>query len=77
LAVGARADKTLAQSVEEKASELYEVGDCVEASRITHAIQGGVEAALQIRIGASQVILRKNRDTGLDVGSLGIRREYK
>jgi 2-enoate reductase len=47
-AAGSRSDKTLAQSLKGKVSELYEVGDCVEARRIGEAIHEGAEAALQI-----------------------------
>lgn len=48
LAAGAKPDKTLAQSLKGKLSELYEVGDCVGARRIAQAIHEGAEAALQI-----------------------------
>lgn len=48
LAAGARPDKTVAQSLKGKVPELYEVGDCVEARRISEAIHEGAKAALQI-----------------------------
>ena len=48
LAAGAKPDQTLAELLRGKVSELYEVGDCVEARRIADAIEGGAEAGLQI-----------------------------
>lgn len=48
LAAGAVPDKTLFESLKGKVSELYEVGDCVEARRIQEAISEGAAVGLRI-----------------------------
>ena len=48
LATGATPNKNLAQSLEGKVPELFEVGDCVEPRRIMEAIHEGAKAGLQI-----------------------------
>lgn len=48
LAVGTRADKKLFEELQGKVSELYAVGDCVEAREAFEAIQEGYSVALKI-----------------------------
>ena len=48
LATGAKPNKTLTQSLKGRISELFEVGDCVEARRLLEAIHEGAKAALDI-----------------------------
>lgn len=48
LATGSIADKTLFESLKGKVPELYEVGDCLNASRIYEAISSGAEVGLKV-----------------------------
>jgi len=48
LALGARADSRLSESLQGKAHDVYSVGDCVDAQTVLEAITGGFNAARAI-----------------------------
>lgn len=48
LAVGLSPNRELAQELEGKVTDLYSIGDCVEAQKIVHAIEGGFRVAREI-----------------------------
>jgi 2,4-dienoyl-CoA reductase (NADPH2) len=48
LAVGSKSNKSLAEAIREKISEIYEIGDCVEPRKALQAIHEGWDVALKI-----------------------------
>jgi 2,4-dienoyl-CoA reductase (NADPH2) len=48
LAVGSKPNKSLAEAIREKVSEIYEIGDCVEPRKALQAIHEGWDVALKM-----------------------------